>query len=107
MTAGATLTAAVLLPTALVAPLVCLELRYASQYSATFPYPLFLTLWLLAAVSVLVAAPLLRAVRHGHAVLAHPVVFALRVALLALAALLWVALVADQWPCFMGAPGCD
>ncbi|HXG34690.1 MAG TPA: hypothetical protein VNJ11_15095 [Bryobacteraceae bacterium] len=107
MTASAALAAAVLLPTALVAPLVYLEWRYASHYYAAFPYALFLTLWLLAAVSVLVAAPLLRTVRQGRAVLAHPVTSALRVALLALATVLWVALVADQWPCFMGAPGCD
>lgn len=104
---AATLTAAVLLPTALVAPLIYLEWRYASHYYAAFPYALFLTLWLLAAVSVLVAAPLLRTVRQGRAVLAHPVAFAFRVALLALATLLWVAIVADQWPCFLGVPGCD
>ena len=42
-----TMITAMLVSTALVAPLVYLELRYALPIYTEFPYPLFAILWLL------------------------------------------------------------
>ncbi len=111
----ATLTRAMLVASALVAPLLYLELRYASRNYAQgplppvvqFPIPLFIILWLIPVVSVLVAAPLMRAAHAGQNLLDRPVALAVRVAFLLIAALLWAGIVADQWPCFMGLPNCD
>jgi hypothetical protein len=103
-TMRSTTIAAALVSTALVAPLLYLELRYG--YS-DFPYPLFAILWLVPAVFVFAAVPLVRAIRAGESVLTHPVVLSLRVSILVLAALFWVAIVNDQMPCFLGVPNCD
>jgi hypothetical protein len=97
---------AMLVATVLVAPLPYLELRYASKHCAQFPYPLFIGLWLVAAASVLVAAPLARAALAGENVLKHPAGAGVRVAFLAVAALFWAGIVIDQWPCFAGVPNC-
>jgi hypothetical protein len=98
-----TITAA-LVSTVLVAPLLYFELRYG--YSG-FPYFLFAVLWLVPAVFVFAAGPLIRAMRAGQSVLAHPVVLSARVGFLVLAALFWTAIVNDQMPCFLGVPNCD
>jgi hypothetical protein len=76
-----TLIAAMLISTALVAPLVYLELRYAAQIYTQFPYTLFGILWLLAAAFVLAAAPLIRTLRAGESVLVRPPLFIARVGL--------------------------
>lgn len=96
--------AGALVSTALIVPLLYLELRYA--YS-DFPYPLFAVLWLVPAAFVFVAAPLVRAMQAGESVLARPVVLSVRIGLLVLAALFWAAIVNDQMPCFLGVPNCD
>jgi hypothetical protein len=72
-----------------------------------FPYPLFAMLWLLPFAVVFVATPLIRATRSGEGVLARPVVLVARVGFLVLAVLLWVIIVNDQMPCFLGVPNCD
>jgi hypothetical protein len=52
--------------------------------------------------------PIVRCLRAGEAMLAHPVALLLRVGLLAFLALGWVFLVRDQMPCFLGGVlGCD
>ena len=90
-----TITAA-LISTALVIPLLYLELRNIGY--THFPYPLFAVLWLVPAAFVSTAARPFRA---------HPVVLSARVGFLVVAALFWAVLVNDQMPCFLGAPNCD
>jgi len=63
---------AALISSALVTPLVFLELHYASQDYSEFPYLLFAVLWLSPAAFVLTITPLVRAVRAGKRLLAHP-----------------------------------
>jgi hypothetical protein len=52
--------------------------------------------------------PIVRNVRRvGTSLLQNPVRLLLRVASLALIAIVWVATLLDQMPCFLGVPLCD
>jgi hypothetical protein len=106
----ATIGVAALISLILVAPFALLELWYnttkTSSYSH-FPFPLFGLLWLLPTVSIVTAAPILRAIRARTSVLAHPVTLLLRVAFVTLTTMLWVLIIKDQLPCFLGVPNCD
>lgn len=99
------LIAATLASAILVAPLVYLELRYASY--SDFPYALFAILWLVGAAFILAAAPIVHAVRAGESVLKRPALLTMRVVFLLLAAMFWTGVVSDQMPCFLGVPNCD
>lgn len=68
---------------------------------------LFGLLWLLPTAFILILVPLVRAVRDGGRVKAHPVSLLLRVALLVSIAMMWGAILSDQMPCLMGVPNCD
>ena len=92
----------------LVAPFAFLELRHntlawrrASDYVV-----LFGLLWLLPTVFVMTATPLVRALRSGHTVLQSPATLA-QGTLSLLVAAMWLMIVSDQLPCFIGAPNCD
>lgn len=103
------LSVAAAISTALVAPLVLLDLRHnpltrqdLGDFSA-----LFGLLWVLPAVFVVVAMPVVRTVATRGGVLLRPGVFLLQVAALLVLAAMWAVIVADQMPCFLGAPNCD
>jgi hypothetical protein len=102
-----TLLTAGLTSSVLIAPLVLLELRYGTHNYSSFPYPVFAILWVLPPLFVFTIAPLIRPVRPGGSVLAHPMTLLLRVAVLALIGMLWTQLLTDQLPCFLGVPNCD
>lgn len=72
-----------------------------------FPFLLFYWLWLQPTVFFLAAIPIVRGLRAGEAILAHPVTLALRVIFLAFVAAGWVWVIQDQMPCFLGASNCD
>lgn len=73
-----------------------------------FPLVLFLGLWFSPTIFFLGAMPLVRTVRAGESLLAQPVALVLRVIFLALLAVLWLNLIRDQMPCFLGGvPQCD
>jgi hypothetical protein len=73
-----------------------------------FPYALFHGIWLFPTMLVLAAMPILRGVRAGESVMAHPIALVLRVAFLTLVAAGWLFMLWDQMPCFLGGvPGCD
>lgn len=73
-----------------------------------FPFTLFFVLWLMPTLLFLGATPIVRGLRAGEPILAHPLSLLLRVGLLAFVALGWVNLLRDQMPCFLGGvPGCD
>ena len=104
---AALLVIAALISSVLIAPFVLLELRYGSHNYSSFPYPLFVMLWLLPMGFVMTIAPIVRSLRTGRSALAHPVTLALRVICLAVFAVLWIGVVQDQMPCFLGVPNCD
>lgn len=68
---------------------------------------LFGLLWLLPMVFIAILLPMVRAVRAGNPVMANPINLLLRIAFLALIAMMWGGIVIDQIPCFMGVPNCD
>ncbi len=72
-----------------------------------FPFTLFFGMWLAPTVFFLNATPIVRGLRAGEAILAHPVSLLLRVAFLAFLAIGWLSLLRDQMPCFRGVPNCD
>jgi hypothetical protein len=87
----------------LMLPFALLELWQigVSQRSvSTFPFPLFVVMWALPMFAVNAVAPTVR----GSTRTSLP---ALRIACAALAAIAWVLLIADQFPCFIGVPNCD
>jgi hypothetical protein len=102
-----TLRTAAVISSVLVVPLLLLELRFGSQSYSSFPYALFAILWLLPVASVIMIAPFVRSVRAGQSILANPTTLVVRIAFLALFAVLWMLLVRDQLPCFLGVPNCD
>ena len=69
------------------------------NFLANFPIPLFVVMWLLSAafVGLVMSLP-----RSSSLLRLVP-----RVVLVILIAWLWVGLVADQMPCFLGVPNCD
>lgn len=87
----------------LVLPFVVLEL--VNRPGGQFPYPLFGFLWVLAFAFLALLQPWIVTreldERRGMVRLIA------RLAGMAVAGGLWVALVADQWPCFIGVPNCD
>ena len=91
----------------LVLPFVILEVINQTTFNMEFPFPLFILMWLLAASSVLIATPLVRSLRTSAGRRASVVSLMPRVVLVILIAWLWVDLVADQMPCFLGRPNCD
>jgi hypothetical protein len=99
--------AAALISLILVAPFAFLELRYGSHNYSNFPVALFGALWLLGTIFLITIAPIVRTVRAGGSLLAHPVTLWLRLVLLAFVAWMWVGITIDQLPCFLGVPNCD
>ncbi len=103
--------AAPLVGSILVLPFLILEFRYGAVSFSNFPYSLFLVLWLLPTAFLLTLAPILGmtgTVRSGQdKPFAHRLTLVVRVAFLILLVVLWVSLIQDQLPCFLGVPTCD
>ena len=67
---------------------------------------LFVIMWLLPMLSILTMMPIVRNVRAGNSIAANPVNLVLRVVFSGWLVWMWVALVMDQMPCFLGGSGC-
>lgn len=72
-----------------------------------FPLPLFGLLWLLPMLFLLIGQPLVHDLRTETRSMATPRHLLWQVALLALIAVLWIGVLTDQMPCFLGVPNCD
>ena len=68
---------------------------------------LFGLLWLLAAAFVVVLTALIRYAWLGADTPTSLIAVGVRVAVLAVIAVLWVSIVVDQMPCFLGIANCD
>ena len=104
-----TLAAAALIGAVLVAPLLFLELRNspATFRTASDLAVLFGLLWVLPTAFVLTVTPVVRAAESGRFTLQRPAALAVRIAVLVLLAAMWLGIVNDQLPCFLGVPNCD
>ena len=67
---------------------------------------LFVIMWLLPMLSILTMMPIVRNVRAGNSIVANPIQLVLRVVFSGWLIWMWVILVMDQMPCFLGATGC-
>lgn len=67
---------------------------------------LFGLLWLLPTAFIVILMSILRSTR-GNRLVANPITLSLKIALLALIAMVWGWGVVDQLPCFLGIPNCD
>jgi hypothetical protein len=94
-----------LISTALVLPFVVLELINRRSFQEGFPLVLFVFMWLLTLAFALVLLPIVRRPQTDNKT--SLVRLLPRVAFLILVASLWVSLVVDQMPCFLGVPNCD
>lgn len=94
-----------------VAPFAFMEVRNNPGIRSgelAFPFTLFHGMWLFPTMLFLAATPVVRGVRAGENVLAHPIGLMLRVSFLVLVAAVWLLILSDQMPCFLGGvPGCD
>ena len=100
---------AALISIILVLPFAILESlnQTITKQNASGLIVLFGLLWFLPMTLVVILMPMVRNLRAGHSLMANPINLLLRVALLALIAMMWGGLLIDQMPCFMGVPNCD
>jgi len=94
----------------LVLPLMTLEWATRSNRPRTdFAVPLFVFLWLLAALFIRTFIGVVRtaqAILQGRVAVLSSISLVPRIAFLGLIAWVWVSWVIDQMPCFLGASGC-
>jgi len=93
--------------TLLVLPLILLEWVNRRGFNQGFPLPLFGILWLLPAAFILVLRSSLAGLRTEGNTRTHRVKQILRITSLVLLAGLWLVILQDQMPCFLGVPNCD
>jgi hypothetical protein len=100
---------AALISSILVLPFAILESLNNTMTKQNAPslLVLFGLLWLLPMAFIITLVPIVRAVRGGNSVMANPLYLLFRVGFLALTALMWVGIIIDQLPCFMGVANCD
>ncbi len=91
----------------LVLPFVILELVNRRSYHEPFPIPLFALLWLLPLSFMVILLPTRQSPPVNTRSLALRLSFVARLILLFLIACLWIGIVIDQIPCFLGVLYCD
>jgi hypothetical protein len=97
----------VLISLLLVIPFMLLEWVNRRSFNEDFPYSLFGFLWLLSLLFLITMMPILRNVRAGNSLLANPIPLLLRIVFLGFIAWMWLSMMIDQMPCFLGVPNCD
>lgn len=91
----------------LVLPLILMELINRRSMNEAFPFPLFVILFLLPFGFILILTPIVQKVRAGKKILDTPLSLLISVVMLILIAGLWVGILVDQMPCFLGVLNCD
>lgn len=91
----------------LVMPFMIMEVVNRRDFSGSFPIPLFIIIWLLPVLVMLTGAPIVRNVRAGNNILAHPFMLLMRIVFFVFLIWMWFGILIDQMPCFLGVPNCD
>lgn len=103
--------AAILFGLLLIAPFAFMEYWNNPRIQSgefRFPFLLFYAMWLPPTVFFLTATPIVRRLRAGESILAHPMALLLRVGFLVFLAISWAGIIRNEMPCFLGGvPGCD
>jgi hypothetical protein len=97
----------VILSLIFVVPFAVMEVVNRSRFNEAFPFSLFIVLWLLPLIFFLILTPIVQKVREGRNLMGNPVSLLFGIAVMVLTAVMWVNLMADQMPCFLGVPNCD
>ena len=90
-----------------VLPFMILELVNRRSFDEGFPIPLFGLMWLLPLSFILILRPIVPSLPAGMSNFALALSLLLRVVFLILISWIWVGLILDQMPCFLGVPNCD
>ena len=96
-----------ILSSALVLPFMILESMNRRAFYEAFPIPLFAIMWLLPLSFFLILMPIVRNLQAQERSTAQLLSLLLGVVFLILLAWLWVGLIHDQMPCFLGVPNCE
>ena len=93
----------------IVLPFLLLEIMFNKITARVVPDLAVLLglLWLMAVTFIVLMMPIAQNLWTGKRVLANPVTLLLRVASSAVLVMVWVSIVVDQLPCFLGVPNCD
>ena len=91
----------------LILPFMIMEVVNRRNFNEGFPVPLFVMMWLLPMLFILIGMPIVRNLRTGNSLLTNPIILMVRVIFLALLAWMWLGILIDQMPCFLGVPNCD
>jgi hypothetical protein len=108
-TIGSTLAMASAVGAALLAPLLFLDVQHNGLEGrrALDMLALFGVLFALSVAVVAATATVVRATRSREPLLRKPAPVVVSVVVLAVAVIMWTAIVSDQLPCFLGTPNCD
>ncbi len=91
----------------LTAPFIILEwINTPGFWSLGIP-PLFFIMWFSGSIFIFILGSILRSLQGEKKTDASLFFLVVKVAVLILLAWIFVGLVIDQWPCFMGVPNCD
>jgi len=88
-------------------PFMLMEYVNRRAFEEDFPWPLFGTMWLLAAGLTFALLPIARDLRAGNCIPLTRLGFWLSVLAALLTAWLGIGILQDQIPCFLGVPNCD
>lgn len=87
-------------------PFAILDLAFNGR-NVTDLAVLFGLLWLLALAFIAITMPIVQNIRAGNSVVAKPITLLLSVTAPAFIAVMWISIIVDQFPCFLGIPNCD
>ena len=92
----------------IVFPLMLLEYVNTEGFAGKgFPAALYIALWLMPFLLLVLMIPVVRHLRSGNGLDRNRVIFVLKTALAIGIVVIWVNILMDQAPCFMGVPNCD
>jgi len=77
------------------------------NFNQEFPFVLFGFLWVLPIIFIITLMPIVRNLQAGNNIIAKPIIFLLQVIVLTFIGWMWISIVVDQMPCFLGVPNCD
>jgi hypothetical protein len=97
----------VIVGTTLLLPFMVLEIANRRRFHEDFPVVLFGVLWLMPVVFVLILLPTMRILKAASRSVVGTVSLLAGIALLLVIAWLWISIILDQMPCFLGVTNCD
>ena len=98
---------AAIVSSGLVLPFMILESVNGRNFPHDFPIVLFGLMWLMTLVFTVITLSFRRSLESGTRTVVESIGLMSKVVTLILIAWMWLSLVVDQMPCFLGVPNCD